>query len=287
MGSEASSFGPLISATVGGVMNTAAGYISANQQNIAEQQAADKLSKADQQNETSNNNTLYSIQQQYQPYMAAGQQALSQLSSVAGNQNFTFNQNDPSYQYRLKGGQDAVSASAAAKGGYFSGATGSALQNQGQQAASQEYGNEYNRWLGTTQLNDQNLSNLVSLGYGATNNLSNFQYGTNNNNDSLNYNDAQAQAGAQMGVSQNNAAALQNMMTQNTNALNVAGQVGNSGGKNGSGQMAQMGQSASGGGQMSSLASSGGYGADQVSQNSSMIDNMQLGDMSSMGSSFF
>jgi hypothetical protein len=71
---------------------------------------------------------------------------------------FQFNQDeDPSYQFRLKEGQRALENSAAARGTLLTGGTAKAIQNYGQQAASQEYGNSFNRALQTygTNLNKE------------------------------------------------------------------------------------------------------------------------------------
>jgi len=54
-------------------------------------------------------------------------------------------QADPSYQFRKQAGQDALESSAAARGLLRSGGTAKALADYNQQAASQEYGNVYNR----------------------------------------------------------------------------------------------------------------------------------------------
>jgi hypothetical protein len=66
---------------------------------------------------------------------------------------FKFSQDDPSYQFRLKEGQRALENSAAARGTLLSGATAKALQNYGQEAASQEYGNAFGRALQGYQTN--------------------------------------------------------------------------------------------------------------------------------------
>jgi hypothetical protein len=60
-----------------------------------------------------------------------------------GDQPFTA---DPSYQFRLQQGQQALERSAAARGGTFSGRAAKDLTNYAQGAASQEYGNAYNRF---------------------------------------------------------------------------------------------------------------------------------------------
>jgi hypothetical protein len=59
---------------------------------------------------------------------------------------------DPGYQFRLEQGRQALEASAAARGGLLSGSTGQALSQYGQDLASQEYANAYQRALAENQL---------------------------------------------------------------------------------------------------------------------------------------
>lgn len=54
-------------------------------------------------------------------------------------------QNDPGFQARLALGTDAIQRSAAARGGVLTGGTAKALDQFGQDYASNEYGNVYNR----------------------------------------------------------------------------------------------------------------------------------------------
>ena len=131
----------------------------------------------------------------YQPYMNAGNSAANALNQAQtthqimgvnspGNNNFQFSTSganaDPSYQWRLNQGLAGVNASAAAGGGYFSGATGQALNNYAQGAASQEYQNQFNRYqtsyenqLGAFQDMYGDVSNTANLGLGATNQYTN------------------------------------------------------------------------------------------------------------------
>lgn len=53
---------------------------------------------------------------------------------------------DPGYGFRLSEGLKALERSQAARGGLMSGTTGKALQRYGQDMASQEYGNAFNRF---------------------------------------------------------------------------------------------------------------------------------------------
>lgn len=108
------------------------------------------------------------------PYSDAGKNSLDQLMGQMGPDGY-FSQiytgqdiySDPSYQFRLQQGQDAIQSSAAARGGLLSGATLKALQGYGQDMASQEYQNAYNRF-NADQTNQYNrLSNLVGIGQNA------------------------------------------------------------------------------------------------------------------------
>jgi hypothetical protein len=72
------------------------------------------------------------------------------LVSLTGNW-----QTDPGYLFRLAEGQKLLENSAAARGGLLSGQTGKALQEYGQNFASNEFGNIYDRYRG-----------LIDAGYG-------------------------------------------------------------------------------------------------------------------------
>ena len=131
----------------------------------------------------------------YQPWMTSGGNAANALNAsltsreimgvnAPGNNNFQFSTSgpnaDPSYLWRLNQGLAGVNASAAAGGGYFSGATGKALMDYGQGAASQEYQNQFNRYqtgyenqLGAFQGMYGDVSNTANMGMGATNAFTN------------------------------------------------------------------------------------------------------------------
>ena len=108
------------------------------------------------------------------PYADAGKTSLDQLMGQMGPDGY-FNQtysgqdiySDPSYQFRLQQGQDAIQSSAAARGGLLSGATLKALQGYGQDMASQEYQNAYNRFNADQTNRYNRLSNLVGIGQNA------------------------------------------------------------------------------------------------------------------------
>jgi hypothetical protein len=116
-------------------------------------------------------NQWATTQTQMAPYMQAGYSALPQMQRIAGeagsidprtdpgykpltglespgqfNFSTTGDMAVPSYTWRLNQGLNAVNSSAAARGGYFSGNTGKALMDYGQNAASQEYANQFSRY---------------------------------------------------------------------------------------------------------------------------------------------
>ncbi len=102
------------------------------------------------------------------PYQESGQQANTQLSqALAAGFNPSDLENDPSYQFRLQQGQNALTRSLGASGLSQSGAALKAAQDYGQGMASNEYQNAYGRWLAQ----NQQLAGLAGQGYGAAQDL--------------------------------------------------------------------------------------------------------------------
>jgi hypothetical protein len=103
-----------------------------------------------------------------QPFQEAGVNALNRMRSgdVMGMM-------DPSYQFRLGEGMKALERSAAARGGLISGGALKAAQRYGQDFASNEFGNAYNR-----------LASMAGIGQTATNNMgaATGNFGTNAGN---------------------------------------------------------------------------------------------------------
>lgn len=111
------------------------------------------------------------------PYTGLGTSAVNGLQSLMANPGQAI-QSDPGYQWRLKQGQQALERSAAARGMTASGAQMKALQDYGQGAASQEYGNIFNRY---SQLAGMGQNAAGNLGVAATQtgaNLANLYAGT-------------------------------------------------------------------------------------------------------------
>jgi len=73
------------------------------------------------------------------------QQTQGMSPGELGTEQFNF-QADPGYGFRMSEGLKALERSAAARGGLMAGGTGKALQRYGQDMASQEYGNAFQRF---------------------------------------------------------------------------------------------------------------------------------------------
>jgi len=119
----------------------------------------------------------YNDQKNYlNPYITGGQTAYNNLTS--GNI-----QMDPGYQFRLSEGQKAINNALSARGMYGSGAALKQLSRYGQDYASNEYQNAFNR---------QNT--LANYGFNAANSLGNFAggYGNSVGNNAINFGNAQA-----------------------------------------------------------------------------------------------
>lgn len=110
-----------------------------------------------------------------EPWRQAGINALGKLGTgFTGQVDLT---QDPGYAFRMSEGMKGLERSAAARGGLLSGGTLKGIQRFGQDLASQEYQNAYNRAL--TQYNT--TAALAGVGQTATNALTGAagQYGQN------------------------------------------------------------------------------------------------------------
>ena len=81
-------------------------------------------------------------------------------------------QADPGYQWRLDQGQKALERSAAARGGLLSGAAVKAAADYGQNQASAEYGNAYNRYNNDQSQKYNRLAGISGTGQTAVNQVS-------------------------------------------------------------------------------------------------------------------
>lgn len=82
------------------------------------------------------------------PFREAGVNALNKLVPMTEYQNFGMDQfkADPGYAFRMSEGMKGLERSAAARGGLMSGGTLKGIQRFGQDLASQEFQNAFNRY---------------------------------------------------------------------------------------------------------------------------------------------
>lgn len=98
---------------------------------------------------------------------------------------------DPSFQFRLDQGRKALEASAAGKGILRSGGSMKDLLGYGQQFASQEYGNVYNRAMQEYGLNRNNAFDAWNSGYMGRKDAYGFSADRANNLNTFNLSNAQ------------------------------------------------------------------------------------------------
>ena len=109
-----------------------------------------------------------------EPWRQAGITALNKLTPLAteytpfGMDQF---QQDPGYAFRMSEGMKALERSAAARGGLLSGGMLRGGQRYGQDLASQEYMNAFNRYQAERNARLNPLQSLAGVGQTATNQL--------------------------------------------------------------------------------------------------------------------
>jgi len=145
------------------VGSTVVGAYSANK---AAQTQADAMNRsADMQMQMFNTQN-----EQQTPYREAGYSALSDISNMKPYLTHQFGAEDfqagidPSYNFRLQQGNLATSNLLNSSGGLVGGNALQGLTNYGQNAASQEYGNAFNRYQTQRSNIYNNLASIAGLG---------------------------------------------------------------------------------------------------------------------------
>jgi len=155
--------GAAIGATLGsGVSGSAAAQNAANTQAQATQAAQDAQER------------MFNRQVELQePFRQAGIGALNKLIPLTDYTKFGMDQftQDPGYAFRLSEGMKSLDRTAAARGGLLSGATLKGAQRFGQDLASQEYQNAFNRYQVERNAQLNPLQSLAGVGQTATNTL--------------------------------------------------------------------------------------------------------------------
>ena len=158
---------PIGGAIIGGLASSDAASSAADAQVAAG--AASNATQLEMYNRTRNDQL---------PAIQAGQRAIGQLSAGTAdggdfNRDFTMADftRDPGYEFRMGQGQKALEASAAARGGVLNGGTLKALSRYGQDFASNEYSNAYNRFNNDRTTRFNRLSSIAGTGQTANNTM--------------------------------------------------------------------------------------------------------------------
>lgn len=156
--------GAIVAASIGAVAAVGGGVIAAHgASKAANAQVSSANRAADLQHQDATAALNYQKQQDalrqknMQPWLTAGQGAITNLYSQMNNGGFPewtgsfqaptgiTEQNDPGFQSRLKLGQQALERGAASRGGLLTGGTARMENQYAQDYASNEYGNVYGR----------------------------------------------------------------------------------------------------------------------------------------------
>jgi hypothetical protein len=107
------------------------------------------------------------------PFRGAGVRALNKLEAASDYTPFGMDQfqADPGYAFRLSEGMKTLERGAASRGNLMSGATMKGLQRYGQDLASQEYQNAFNRYGIERERRLNPLQSLAGVGQTSTNQL--------------------------------------------------------------------------------------------------------------------
>jgi len=107
------------------------------------------------------------------PFREVGVRALPELEAASRYTPFGINQfkADPGYAFRMSEGMKGLERSAAARGGLLSGGTLKGIQRFGQDLASQEYTNAFNRYQTERNARLNPLQSLAGFGQTSTNQL--------------------------------------------------------------------------------------------------------------------
>ncbi len=132
---------------------------------------------ADAQRDAANNANAVSERQYDQTradqkvWREAGEKAIGGMQDAGFQKDFSMAdyQADPGFQFRMQEGAKALEGSAAARGSLHSGATLKALTRYGQDQASNEYQNAYNRFNSNADRRFNRLASLAGIGQTANN----------------------------------------------------------------------------------------------------------------------
>jgi hypothetical protein len=189
---------------IGGALSAGGALLGAGQISSATRDAADLSSGAAARSTALQERMFEQNQANQAPYLAAGRNALGRITTgmaPGGEFSKSFSMDDftadPGYGFRMSEGLKAMDRNAAARGGLISGAALKAGTRYGQDMASQEYTNAFNRYQTNRANQLQPLQSLAGIGQTTANNLANVgsNYASNVGNIDTNATNTRANAG--------------------------------------------------------------------------------------------
>ena len=159
------------SAVIGGVTS----YMGGKAEAKANEEAGERSYLASMEANRFQDEAMGNIKELQEPWRVAGENALQAIIDMPDFEFTaeTFQQMaDPSYEWRVNQGVEALDRSGASSGRVLSGAQDKALMTYGQDMASQEYSNAFNRAKTTHDTNLSKQQNLAGAGQNAPNLLS-------------------------------------------------------------------------------------------------------------------
>jgi len=131
------------------VVGAGASYLSSKEQSKAAGRASNAQVQSNRENIAFQKEVFAQQREDNAPWREAGEASLEEMrTGMASGEfdmsNFQFKA-EPGYQFRKQEGVNALDASASARGRLQSGAQARAVTRYGQNVASQEYGNAFNR----------------------------------------------------------------------------------------------------------------------------------------------
>ena len=140
---------PAAAALIGGRQSAKAAQSAADTSAVASDRASEVQREINERNVALQREMFERNIQLQEPFRQSGLNALAKLEPLATNYTpFGMDQfqQDPGYAFRMSEGMKGLERSAAARGGLLSGSTLKGIQRFGQDLASQEYQNAFNRY---------------------------------------------------------------------------------------------------------------------------------------------
>jgi hypothetical protein len=180
---------PAAAALIGGRQSAKAAQSAANTSAAASDRAAEVQREMFERNVELN-----------APFREAGVNALNKLVPLTDYQNFGMDQfrADPGYGFRMSEGMKGLERSAAARGGLLSGGTLKGIQRFGQDLASQEFQNAFNRYGIERERRMAPLQSLAGVGQTTSQQLGAAGTGFANTLGNIGMNQANVQGNAAM-----------------------------------------------------------------------------------------